>query len=189
MTDLAVLVPSRGRPHMMTRLVDAWTQTIVGDTRLVIITDDDDDTDGYVAALAPLYASRPWLEHIVQTPRRLAATMNYWAPQYAIDCRHIGFTGDDHVPRTVGWDARVTAEINAHSVGVTYTNDLVHGAGLPTAMFYHGDIVRALGRMVPPEQIHLYLDNAGMQIGLALDSLHYLDHVVIEHMHPLVGKG
>lgn len=48
MGDLALLVPSRGRPHNIARLIDAMDRTCRGDTRLVVGVDDDDPTlDSY----------------------------------------------------------------------------------------------------------------------------------------------
>jgi hypothetical protein len=51
------------------------------------------------------------------------------------------------------------------------------------------DIVSALGYMVPPELVHLYLDNVWMDWGRGMGALTYLDDVVIEHMHPAAGKA
>jgi len=52
-----------------------------------------------------------------------------------------------------------------------------------------GNIVKALDGMVPPGLIHLYLDNFWMQLGKDLGAMTYLGHVVIEHLHPIVGKA
>jgi hypothetical protein len=43
--------------------------------------------------------------------------------------------------------------------------------------------------MVPPEMIHLYLDNFWMQLGQDLNAMTYLDDVILEHMHPIAGKA
>ena len=44
MGDLAVLVPSRGRPHNMARLIEAMDPTCRGDTTLIVGVDEDDPT-------------------------------------------------------------------------------------------------------------------------------------------------
>jgi hypothetical protein len=52
-----------------------------------------------------------------------------------------------------------------------------------------GDIVKALGGMVPPEMIHLYLDNFWMQLGKDLGAMRYMGHIILEHLHPIAGKA
>jgi len=43
--------------------------------------------------------------------------------------------------------------------------------------------------MSPPAMKHLYLDNFWRDMGQELGSLRYLDDVIIEHMHFLIGKS
>jgi hypothetical protein len=42
MSDLLMLVPSRSRPESIARLRDAWQETVRGNSRLVVLVDDDD---------------------------------------------------------------------------------------------------------------------------------------------------
>jgi hypothetical protein len=51
------------------------------------------------------------------------------------------------------------------------------------------DIVRELGAMVPADVEHLYCDNVVRDIGIQAGCLRYLPEVLIEHMHPVVGKA
>ncbi len=43
--------------------------------------------------------------------------------------------------------------------------------------------------MSPPEFKHLYIDNYWMELGKAMNNLHYLDNVIIEHMHYINKKA
>ena len=43
--------------------------------------------------------------------------------------------------------------------------------------------------MVPPGMIHLYFDNFWLDFGRAMGKITYLPDVIIEHMHPAVGKA
>jgi hypothetical protein len=43
--------------------------------------------------------------------------------------------------------------------------------------------------MAPPKLIHLFMDNFWMTLGLKINSLYYFDDVIIEHLHPYVGKA
>ena len=73
--------------------------------------------------------------------------------------------------------------------GLVYGNDLIQGENLATAVAMTGNIVQALSGMVPPDMIHLYLDNFWMRLGKDLGALRYIPEVVLEHMHPIAGKA
>jgi hypothetical protein len=49
-------------------------------------------------------------------------------------------------------------------------------------------IVRLLNGMVPPNMIHLYLDDFWLKLGQDLKAITYLPEVIIEHLHPVSGK-
>jgi hypothetical protein len=72
---------------------------------------------------------------------------------------------------------------------MAYGNDLLQGERLPTMIAMTSDIVKALDGMVPPKMKHLYLDNFWKKLGQDLGALTYLDHVIVEHMHPIAGKA
>jgi hypothetical protein len=50
-------------------------------------------------------------------------------------------------------------------------------------------IIKAIGYMAPPKQKHMYLDNFWLDLGTRLNSIHYLEDVIIEHLHFSVGKS
>lgn len=182
MNELLVIVPSRGRPGNARALVDAFTATSTGHADLLIAIDDDD----------PLAADydQPTGVTVVCAPRLgLAGTLNVTAVRQARNYRYVGFMGDDHRPRTLGWDAVVVDELQRLGTGVVYGNDLIQGAALPTAVFLTSDIVTALGYMVPPGLRHLFLDNFWLRLGRDLDAISYLPDVIVEHLHPIAGKA
>lgn len=187
--DLAVLVPSRGRPHSVARLAEAFHATSTGPASLWLVVDSD-EADHYRKAVDDAGLSAVgWFTLVVQTPACLAVSLNRWAPHVAHHHRYVGFMGDDHLPRTVGWDTTMIEVLDSQPHVIAYGDDLIQGPNLPTAVFMDGDIIRTLGRMVPTGMVHLYLDNAWKALGEALGTLVYRPDVVIEHMHPLVGKG
>lgn len=182
--SLAVIVPSRGRPQNVVDLVEAWAETRTADSRLFVFIDDDDETvDDY---LTP--EQLPSWAQIHRGPRRrLGGTLNYAAPQLAMMHPIVGFMGDDHRPRTRGWDTRI--EMACTDLGVVYGNDLFQRQALPTAVFMDSRIVARAGWFVLPGMVHLFMDNLWKRIGEELGTLTYLDDVVIEHVHPAAGKG
>lgn len=198
MADLLVIVPSRGRPESVPRVVRAWLDTGAYDdgARLVFAIDSDD----------PRYAEyhqQPMPEDVeAWRPLVSFGVMDQWQPmvrklnQAATFSANwpdapfaLAFMGDDHIPRTSGWAGRYLAELRELGTGIVYGDDGIQGERLPTQWAMTADIVRALGRMVPADVEHLYCDNAIRDLGQAAGCLRYLPDVVIEHMHPVARKA
>lgn len=177
--DLLVIVPSRGRPQNLVEFGDAWFDTKAANVDLLVALDDDD----------PTAAAYPLVGHIYVGPRiRLGPTLNKYATELADDYKVIGFMGDDHRPRTDGWDRQILDAAAEIGSGVIYGNDLIQGPNLPTAAFITTDLIRTLGFMCPPGLVHLFLDNWWKKLG-ENTALRYLPDVVIEHLHPIAGKA
>jgi hypothetical protein len=96
--------------------------------------------------------------------------------------------GDDHRPRTVGWDQRF-CECLSGGTGIVYGNDLLQSEAMATAVAMTSNIVTALGYMAPTEMKHLCVDVVWKDWGVAIDRLTYLPDVVLEHLHPANGKA
>jgi len=183
---IGVIVPSRGRPRNVVELVEAWAETRSGEADLLICIDDDDPLNGQYLTADQL---PKWAKIISGPRRRLGGTLNFAAPAIAERYEMVGFMGDDHRPRTPGWD-RMISEVGASTyLAVAYGDDLFQHAALPTAVFMDSRIVRRLGWMVLPGQTHLFMDNLWKTLGEQLGALRYLPDVVIEHVHPAAGKG
>lgn len=186
-----MLVPTRGRPQSIDPVVDAFESKLsaIGSTLLFIIDEDDPSYDAYIVALQWPIRHFTNVRLIVQKPRRLGPTLNTWGPHFAREYSAVGFMGDDHRPRTPGFDRLLLDALDKTGGGVAYGNDLIHGAAIPTAAVISSDIVLALNRFVPFPGTHLWFDNAWKTLGERLGQLTYLDDVVIEHMHPIAGKS
>ena len=176
--SMIVLVPSRTRPHNIARLWQAWHDTGATAQLLVLVDDDDPTLAQYEALGVPLR---------VGPRQRIGPLLNEGAPIAATLCDVVGFMGDDHVPRTPGWDAAIEAASSPWSV--VYGDDLLQGPRIPTAVFLGSALVRELGYFCVPGADHLYLDNGWRHVGEQLGTLRYLPDVVIEHMHFLRGKA
>lgn len=185
MTDfrLVVVVPSRGRPDAVAALWEAWRATVGEVASLVVYVDDDDP-------LRVDYLAGP-ARHVVRCGprRRLGPTLNQLAPELAHRYDAVGFMGDDHRPRTVGWDVRIAAELGRLGAGVVYGDDGFQHDRIPTAVAISSAIIRTLGYMVPPGMMHMYLDDFWRLLGESIGRLSYLPDMFIEHMHPQAGKG
>ncbi len=189
---LAVIVPSRGRPDNVRRLVDAWALTMSDSgkvaTHLWVVVDYDDPCrEEYLQIEAPPGMRLDVREALPR--RRLGPALNFAARDLACCFPMVGFMGDDHLPRTRGWDLEIAGALRDLGSGIVYGNDLHQCERLPTAVFMSSDIIRTLGWMVPPDLVHLYIDDAWRELGEAMGRLRYLPDVVIEHLHPDAGKA
>lgn len=214
---LTVLVPSFGRPHAVAELTRAFRETCtVTDskkytTRLVFVVDSVDPClSGYQAAMhaiptvpadfdwqtwghkgGPLIPVQPQIYESGTTG--MNASLNEAAHYFtqAVDDRPfaIGFMGDDHLPRTPGWDLHYLATLATLGTGIVYGNDLLQGQNLPTQVAITSDIIRRIGYMAPPDLKHLYMDNYWKDLGEGAGCIRYLPDVIVEHLHPVAGKA
>lgn len=195
MADLITVVPSRGRPHAVTPLVEAFFATTTADTVLMVVVDDDDPTlPDYRAALDVAQAAGRQAGMATGPAKSMNQALNGAAVMLVDEATKkppfaIGFMGDDHCPRTVGWDAAYLTALRELGSGLVYGNDLLQGERLPTQIAMTADLVRAWGWFAPPAQAHLYLDNFWLDIGRAAGCIRYLPDVVVEHRHPVARKA
>jgi hypothetical protein len=185
--SLLVLAPTRGRPQKAVELLDAFRETVVlPDTALLCVVDEDDpQLDTYLVVLPPanveVNETVGSMGAALQASATLHAAMNVYT--------YLGFMGDDHRPRTTGWDKAFNETLDRHGGGYAYGNDLFQGQNLPTQVVMNTSIVNQLGWMAPPGLRHLYFDNAWKFLGESVDRLFYLYDVIIEHVHPFAGKS
>lgn len=186
---LAVIVPTRGRPQNAARLAQAFRDTDALNALPVFVADiDDPELDGYRRLLDEEKIPRLMIQDRSRG-KGLCAALNYAAVRYAEIYEAVGFMGDDHMPRTLGWDDRMIDALDSLEPRIVYGNDLLQGANLPTAVFMQSRMVTAMEMMAPADMRHLYLDNFWKELGEALGGLVYLPDVVIEHLHPVNGKA
>lgn len=185
------IVPSRGRPHNVEQLLEAWEATRGCAYLWICVDDDDPQLEAYEKLTMP-----EWAKLRVAPRMRLGPTINHYTTEYlstnyplkSLDM--IGFMGDDHRPRTKDWDLKILGAAHAvQDIGVIYGNDLIQGKNLPTSVAITTNVINELGYFCPPGVMHLYLDNAWADIGRALEKLIYLPGVIIEHCHPIANKG
>jgi hypothetical protein len=193
MADFIMIVPTRGRPHAVRQLAEAFSVACTADTRLLIAVDSDDpelaEYDEAVASSRKVFAA---IDLTVRPEPGCMATALNMATSVAIDnypeAKAFGFMGDDHRPRTVSWDALYLATLEK-TPGIVYGNDLIHGENLPTQFAVSASVIEALGFMSPEGLRHMYIDNYWRDIGKLAKCLTYRGDVVVEHMHPVANKS
>jgi hypothetical protein len=184
--EMLVIVPTRSRPHNVERQLQAFHTTCRTNIYVVYAIDDDDPAkDEYYRVVSR--NAHGGNVTIVSGPRRtMVGVVNETAKKFAGEFRWVGFMGDDHVPRTEGWDARIT-DVLETKVGVVYPDDGFQRERLGTTAFMTSELVGRLGYMIPQGLRHMFADDFWMLLGNHT-SLTYLPDVMIEHMHPDAGK-
>lgn len=188
MTDLLILTPSRERPERLREMYDAVTSTSVLDTRLAVAVDEDDPRlDGY-RELQDL----PGLSIVVGPRRSLSAWTNDLAARQpwvtGEPPRFFASLGDDHLPRTPGWD-----RILVHAIenlggllgGWSWGSDGLRSDMLPTYWVVSAPVVKRLGYVMLPQCEHMYVDNAVRDLASASQRSVICPDVLVEHVHPV----
>jgi hypothetical protein len=184
---MCVVVPSRGRPENAERLAQAFKDTGAEADLYIVIDNDDPKWNEY--AKSENYKKLPADNKTGGCAKSLntGAVLLLDITKYPL-YDYFVFMGDDHLPRTPGWD-KAFIQALGQNTGIVYGNDLLQGANLPTAYGMSRDLVNELRGMTFPGCIHLFFDNFVKQLGLDLEYLKYLPDVIIEHMHPVAGKA
>jgi len=185
--DLLVIIPTRGRPQAVPAIVEAWDATGATADLLFAVDTDDPELAAYKAHAAT-YKADSRVRFTFGKRRRLVGTLNQQAVKAAKAYRFLAFMGDDHRPRTAGWDERFRVCLSG-GPGIVYGNDLLMGERMPTAVAMTADIVTTLGYMAPPAFVHLCVDLVWLDWGRGMQRITYLDDLVIEHLHPANGKA
>jgi hypothetical protein len=153
------------------------------ETHVAIALDDDDP-----ALEKSLEAAQGWMRSdgdFVRTgPRR---TMIAWTNEIALEMageyRYLATFGDDHVPRTRGFDRGLCGAIDdMGGTGFSYPWDGIR-EDIPEACVVSSDIVLALGWMMEPSMNHFYADNILGDLGKGAGCIRFLRGVNVEHLN------
>jgi hypothetical protein len=186
MSDLLVIVPTRGRPQNAQAFHDCWADT-TDDADLLFVCDEDDPLLGTYEYRMRMMPRAGLMK--VPPGLRMVGALNAAAVEMAFKYKYLGFMGDDHRCCTKQWDQTIRSAIGDRKVAVAYGNDLLQGEKIPTAVILTSNIVSELGYMAPPTMQHLCIDLVWKDWADALKCRIYLDYVVFEHMHPANGKA
>jgi hypothetical protein len=187
--DLLVIIPTRGRPHAIPEIMQAWSDTGATADVLFCVDKDDPELPSYKAQ-AKAYADDARVRFVFWARKRLVGTLNQAAAKNAPDYRFLAFMGDDHRPRSAAqpWDERIRICLSG-GPGIVYGNDLLQGEAMATAVAMTSDIVQTLSYMAPPAMVHLCVDLVWVEWGRGVGRITYLDDMVIEHLHPAASKA
>lgn len=187
---LTVIVPSRGRPDSVLDLVNSVVDTRqIFTTNLVLAVDSDDPMLDLYRDVA---TTRPDAVRVeIVAGGWMVAALNEAAMRVVADpaVTAVGFLGDDHRPRTHGWDAAYLSALAELGAGIVYGDDLLQHEFVPTQCAMSASIIRALGWMAHPTLKHMYVDTLWRDMANVARRRRYLPDVVVEHLHYLNGKS
>jgi hypothetical protein len=179
--DLAVIVPSRGRPHNIARLIEAMDRTCRGDTTLIVGVDEDDPhLDAY--RRSRMRGRRP------APARHLVAWLNDLAvPNAATSTGSSGTSGTTTSPAPSAGTPGSSRASNA--TGFCFGDDLDPGRRPRSLSHPHLHDQRRH----PPARVHGAAAHSAhvRRPGLVRVGASHVDRVppdvVLEHMHYTVG--
>lgn len=183
--NISILCPSRGRPHLLERMMASALKTAVHPERVkiyVYLNHDDPAQDGYLA-VSCYTGPEVSFSHGPDAPT--AYSWNQLAAQCDGDL--LMLMGDDVVFRTRGWDNALeeAAATLPNGVGVLSFEDgrsevgTAHPHPVMTRKMYE-----ALGYFTCPIFLHWYVDTWMVEIARRADAFRYVAGVVMEHVKP-----
>lgn len=182
---ISVLVPTRGRPDNVRRLLSSAFDTSETEVEFVFYVDEDD----------------PLGDQTLDVAAREGATVNI-GPRVVLsemwnECWKLArfdvamHCGDDIIFRTPDWDVRVLEVFDRYPDRIAFVHgrDGFQDAKIGTHGFLHRRWVDAVGYLVPPYFSSDYNDLWLTEVADALGRRVFLPNVYTEHMHPVIGKG
>ena len=183
----AAIVPSRGRPGVLSQLLDAFGDTAVCTDLIVCLDEDDPDLDQYKTVLGARRFARHKVSWRVGPRAGLTEWTNRVAGRVCGDYEALISLGDDHRPVTPAWDRKLLDHVRAMGGGWAYGDDGLQHENLPTAFLVTSKIVAALGWMLLPGCKHMCVDAAARDLAAQCGRLRYDPDVSVKHLHYTSG--
>ena len=183
MKPILTICPSRERPKRLETMLDSFYATSLESTLVVVVDKDDPTIEEYRAIHKKCHLFDLCETQLASNTERFNETVKSFG-----NFKYYHMTNDDVIYRTDQWDMHFMNILDSRP-GIAFGNDLMMRNNQCTTPFISGDIVRALGWIQMPRLTHLYADNVWMILGKLMQSLFYMEGIVIEHMHPEVKKA
>jgi len=185
MSDLAIIVPTKGRPKLARRLVHAIERTAHEDYELVFVVNASE-----AAVYDRVLAGRNCVMLLVPDDSTYPSKLNHAAEQFHRSYRYLALLNDDHEPQTPGWDVKLKNAIGDEAFGIAYGPDGIWEDGrIPSAPVITSSMYERLGWVALPGLHHILVDNVWWDLSEALGTRHFLPDVRIQHHHYTTGAA
>ena len=171
--DMAIIIPSRGRPEAMVEMYEAWQDTSEGYAAPFSMVDNDNpkrpESGGFPGHPGHRFRRplQPRLDGRGAELRRARSHQGWLRQHHPVN--FVGFMGDDHRPRTEGWDRIYSAHlrqlVSQRGAGIVYGDDTIQHEKLPTQVAMSANVITAIGYMAPPSRAHATSKRAGIAAG------------------------
>ena len=192
MNGIAVVLPTRNRPHQLERFVNSLYENAKNKENIFVYlyVDDDDTLTGYALKnLSSLYGNK--IFSLVGPRILMSETANKLVPFVKQDIFFMG--GDDLIIRTKDWDEKIIEKFNSieDKIALVYGDDLhpdPNYKNFATHPIVHRRWVEHLGYLTPPYFSSEYADTWLNYVADKLNRKFKLDFVN-EHLHWVFGKA
>jgi len=187
---ISLIVPTRNRPEALERFYKSWVDT-KGSGELILVTDHDDSND-YTHMDARIVIDCYGDGHRgMERPGSTVEKINAGARAAKYDI--IGFSGDDVVIETDGWEEIVSEAMSLERLSLTHPIDGIKGSHatrkyIPNHIFMSRGLYETLGWFAYPKLRHPWVDYVWCKIGNYLNATgkgdyQRLNSVVFKHLH------
>jgi hypothetical protein len=175
-----LIIPSRGRPHNLRRLIDACQITGCVSPAIIRIDDDDSCLPEYRALTLPsgwvlVVGSRAPLSTIYNEVYQANHQQQCWL-----------FLADDVVPVTPHWDRKLIEIAGSDGMAVPAGGESTGGC---PHFVLGGELVRSIGWLALPGLDRLWIDTVWHDIAEQRGVLRHVPWVTLEHLHFSSGKA
>ena len=179
---ISILVPSRGRPSTLARMIESARKMAVGQIEVIVRIDEGDPSrDKYVRddVFGTLLIGERCILSSLWNECSLVATGDIQM-----------LAGDDFIFHTPGWDQMVEDAFaqSEDKILLVYGDDGIHGESFASHPIIHRKWIEVCGRAYPPYFSSCYADTWLWDVAGKLGRRKYLPFVN-EHMHYSCGKA
>lgn len=186
--NIAIVLPVRdgnlGRRSRLPRCLDSYLEMTEGKS-VVYLLHDADECHIY----DPIAKKYPQIiNYCIPTGITLMEKINVHALDIAQNHKYVGFIGDDIVFKTP-FESQIIEHLSSVKTGMAFGNDMNWGPKLATHPFISSNAILAVGFFGCPAVTHNFFDNYWQIIFRELGTIKYFSDIIMEHMHPDLGKA
>ena len=192
MTKISLLIPTRGRPKILNRLLESIVRNTnnLADIEIILYIDEDDKSHEEIRSQSFTLT----IKKLIRSKATMGACNTACFKESTGDI--IILLNDDVVMRTANWDRILTNETSKidDQIYLIYPNDLFKQKKLPTFPILSRRTCELLQDPFPAAYKGSFIETQLFDIFIRLkyqgfDRIKYLDNVIFEHMHHRLDKA